>query len=315
MNSKQFHIPSPLQRVNHSALEENDIELYIKRDDLIHAEVSGNKWRKLRLNFEQARFKGKKTVLTFGGAHSNHIAATAKAAQIFGMNSIGIIRGEEADMHNPTLSFSRNCGMQLVPISRAEYRNIDSRDYKESLKSMFGDFYLIPQGGANFYGVQGSIDVIKEINTELKPDAIFVASGTGTTLSGILLGNQYGTKIKSVSALKGGDFLLEEARKNLMEVYQDEETTGAVLENLSLLTDYHFGGFARVKPELVQFMREFYRHTGIVLDPIYTAKAAFALLDKALTKHNKNPEKWVLIHTGGLQGIPAMEEKLGYKIY
>jgi len=315
VNSEQFHIPLPLQRVLIQEFDEKNIELYVKRDDLIHPEVSGNKWRKLKFNIEQARFKGKDKIITFGGAHSNHIAATAKASEIYGLKSIGIIRGEDADFDNYTLSFARSCGMKLIAVSRSEYRNADSWDYKELLKTKYHNFYLIPQGGANYYGVNGCIEIVNEIEAEINPHAIYVPCGTATTLSGMILGNKAQRKIFGVSALKGGEFLLNDVRKNLMEVYSDKETVEYALDQVSLLTDYHFGGFAKVKEGLIEFMRNFYRQSEIKLDPIYTAKAAYAMLDKVRNKHNKEPEKWVLIHTGGLQGIPAMEEKLGIKIY
>ena len=315
MNSEQFHIPSPLQRVPFDEFDQKNVELYIKRDDLIHPEVSGNKWRKLKFNVEQALFKGKDRIITFGGAHSNHIAATAKAAEIFGLESIGIIRGEDADIDNDTLSFARSCGMKLIAVSRSEYRNAHTWDYKEILKSKFQNFYLIPQGGANFYGVNGCIEIMNEIEAEINPDAIYVSCGTATTLSGMILGNKNQRQLYGVSALKGGEFLLSDVRKNLMEVYSDKETVDYALERVSLLTDYHFGGFAKLKTGLIELMRHFYRHSGIKLDPIYTAKTAYAVLDKLRSKHNKEPEKWVLIHTGGLQGIPAMEKKLGLSIY
>jgi len=315
VNSEQFHIPSPLQRVLIDEFDEKNIELYVKRDDLIHPEVSGNKWRKLKFNIEQARFKGKDRIITFGGAHSNHITAAAKAAEIYGLESIGIIRGEDADFSNETLSFARSCGMKLIAVSRSEYRNAETWDYKELLKTKFQNFYLIPQGGANFYGVNGCIDIISEIEAEINPDAIYVSCGTATTLSGMILGNKNQRQLYGVSALKGGEFLLTDIRKNLMEVYSDEETVKYTLEHVSLLTDYHFGGFAKLNTELIEFMRNFYRQSGIKLDPIYTAKTFYAMLDKVRSKHNKEPEKWVLIHTGGLQGIPAMEKKLGIKIY
>jgi len=315
VNSEQFHIPSPLQRIPIKEFNEKNVELYIKRDDLIHSEVSGNKWRKLKLNIEQARFKGKNKIITFGGAYSNHIAATAKAAEIYGFESIGIIRGEDADFNNRTLSFARSCGMKLITVSRSEYRNSDTWDYKESLKEKFQNFYLIPQGGENFYGINGCIEIINEIETEINPDVIYVSCGTATTISGMILGNKNHRKIMGVSALKGGHFLLENMRKNLMDVYSDEETVEYAMERVTLLTDYHFGGFARVNETLIDFMREFYQLTGIKLDPIYTAKTAYAMLKKVREKHNKKPEKWVLIHTGGLQGILGIEEKIGHNIY
>jgi len=313
MPESQFNTPSPLQQVCYSPLNKRNITLYIKRDDRIHDEVSGNKWRKLKLNIEQAQQKGYDTLLTFGGAHSNHIAATAATAAIFGLKSIGIIRGEDADPENPTLKFAAEKGMQLKFVSRSDYDTLQSWESKEILKEEFGSFYAIPQGGANLYGAQGCMDIIYEIDMDV--DRIFVACGTATTLSGMAIAAAGKIDIYGISVLKGGGFLIKEIEKNLHEVYQDIETERFVREKTHLLLPYHFGGYAKTTPELIAFMQEFTSETDIKLDPVYTAKAAYAMRKLAGNLNDFRPEKWILIHTGGLQGIPAMERKLGYSIY
>lgn len=313
MPKSQFNTPSPLQQVSYGPLNKRNITLYVKRDDHIHAEVSGNKWRKLKLNIEHALQKGYDTLLTFGGAHSNHIAATAAAAEIFGLKSIGIIRGEDADPENPTLKFAREKGMQLKLVTRSDFKNLQSWESKDILKEEFGSFYSIPQGGANYYGVQGCMDIIREIDIE--PDRIFVACGTATTLSGMAIAAAGEIDIYGISVLKGGGFLIKEIEKNLHEVYQDVETERFIREKTHLLLPYHFGGYAKTTPELIEFMQDFTSETDIKLDPVYTAKTAYAMEQLAGNLNDFKPEKWVLIHTGGLQGIPAMERKLGHSIY
>ena len=313
MPKSQFNTPSPLQQVSYGPLNKRNITLYVKRDDHIHAEVSGNKWRKLKLNIEHALQKGYDTLLTFGGAHSNHIAATAAAAEIFGLKSIGIIRGEDADPENPTLKFAREKGMQLKLVTRSDFKNLQSWESKDILKEEFGSFYSIPQGGANYYGVQGCMDIIREIDIE--PDRIFVACGTATTLSGMAIAAAGEIDIYGISVLKGGGFLIKEIEKNLHEVYQDVETERFIREKTHLLLPYHFGGYAKTTPELIEFMQDFTSETDIKLDPVYTAKTAYAMEQLAGNLNDFKPEKWVLIHTGGLQGISAMERKLGHSIY
>ena len=272
MSETHFNIPSPLQEVDYSFLNKRNITLYIKRDDLIHTTISGNKWRKLKLNIELAQQKGYDTILTFGGAHSNHIAATASAAALNGLNSIGIIRGEDADPENPTLKLAAEKGMNVQLVSRGDFKMLQEWESKDRLKELYGSFYLIPQGGANYYGVQGCMEIIKEI--DIDADRIFVACGTATTLSGMAIANSGKSEIYGVSALKGGGFLLKDLEKNIHEVYKDAETERFIREKIHVLLPYHFGGYAKTTPELIDFMREFYTETGIKLDPVYTAKTA-----------------------------------------
>ena len=313
MDYVKLNIPSPLQEVSHSVLSRRNIRLFVKRDDLIDPEISGNKWRKLKLNLAQAKHRGNDTVLTFGGAHSNHLAATAAAASRQSLKSIGVVRGEDADLDNPTLRFARDKGMKLHLVSREEYGGRNNPAMQESLHTAFGHFYTIPEGGANHYGVQGCQDIMKEI--DIDAHRIFVACGTATTLSGMALANMRRSDIYGVSALKGGGFLIKNLEDNLHSVYQDADTERYAKEKVHLLLNHHFGGFAKTTDQLIAFMRDFYRETGIKTDPIYTAKAAFAMVKMALKHETVRPENWVLIHTGGMQGIPAMEERLGFGIF
>lgn len=313
MDESVFRIPSPEEKHDFPELLNKGIELFIKRDDLIHPEISGNKWRKLKWNVENAIRSGKHAILTFGGAHSNHIAATAAAANLFALKSIGIIRGEDVDLSNPTLKQAKNYGMHIHPITRTEFRRIEDRDYMEELRHKFGPIYIIPQGGSNYYGVQGCTEIISELGQDY--DRIFLAVGTATTLSGMAIANRNSAKIYGVCALKGGDFLRETVTSFVKKAFNDSETEEAILSNIELLTNYHFGGYAKSRPDLLQFMRNFYAKTNVKLEPIYTGKAAFALFDMADKLQLKNREKWLLVHSGGLQGIPAFEERIGEALY
>jgi 1-aminocyclopropane-1-carboxylate deaminase/D-cysteine desulfhydrase-like pyridoxal-dependent ACC family enzyme len=313
VNTLEFKIPSPLQKVDYPPLLRKGITLYVKRDDLIHPDVSGNKWRKLNHNVAKAVQRGSDTLLTLGGAYSNHIAATAAAGAMMGLKTIGVIRGEDADLDNSTLSFARSRGMSLHRISREAYREAGSWDFMDNLKADFGHFYFIPEGGSNQLGVLGCMDILKEI--DLAPKRIFVASGTATTLSGMALANRYNAELYGVSALKGGAFLRDVVAKNLKQIYGDEETEHDRMAFVHLLDKHHFGGYAKTTDELIRFIRDFWMQTGIKLDPVYTAKCAFAMCDFAERQAPVSPENWVLVHTGGMQGVAGIEHRIGQSLY
>ena len=279
----------------------NSIALIIKREDLIHPFVSGNKFRKLKYNLLEAK-KGKyETLLTFGGAFSNHIAAVAYAGKENGFKTIGIIRGEELHdqiTENPTLLFAQNCGMQLEFISREAYRSKSETVFLENLKQQFGDFYLIPEGGTNALAIKGCQEILTSEDVEF--DYICCSVGTGGTISGIINSVLPHQKVLGFPALKG-DFLNEEIRNF---VHND---------NWELITEYHFGGYAKVNEELIQFVNQFYAENKIPLDPIYTGKMVFGVLDLIQKNYFHAGSKILLIHTGGLQGIQGMNMKLKNK--
>jgi 1-aminocyclopropane-1-carboxylate deaminase len=279
----------------------NSISVHFKREDLIHPFVSGNKFRKLKYNLLQAKSENQHTLLTFGGAFSNHIAAVAFAGKENGFKTIGIIRGEELKnkvSENPTLQFAQDCGMQLEFITREEYRNKTETDLLANLKEKFGEFYLIPEGGTNALAVKGCEEILTIDDSKF--DYICCAIGTGGTISGIINSLQRHQKVLGFPALKG-DFL------------QDEIRIFARKDNWELITEFHFGGYGKLTPELILFMNEFYNETKIPLDPIYTSKMVFGVMN--LIEKNYFPEnsKILLIHTGGIQGIHGMNLKLKAK--
>ena len=272
----------------------NGISLEIKREDLLHPFISGNKFRKLKYNLLQAKAENQETVLTFGGAYSNHIAAVAYAGKEQGFNTIGVIRGEELTSkiaENPTLQFAQECGMQFEFVTREAYRLKTEPDFIVNLEQKFGSFYLVPEGGTNEYAIKGCEEILTE--EDAKFDFVCCAVGTGGTISGIINSALPHQKVLGFPALKG-DFLRDEIRKF------------AANKNWELLTDYHFGGYGKVNEELVQFINKFYEQTQVPLDPIYTGKMVFGVLDLIQKNYFPNNAKILLIHTGGLQGIEGM---------
>ncbi|UNZ00222.1 pyridoxal-phosphate dependent enzyme [Zhouia spongiae] len=280
---------------------EKRVRLVIKREDLIHPFISGNKYRKLKYNLLEARNKGAEGLLTFGGAFSNHIAATAYAAQENGFRSIGVIRGEELEESvddNPTLSYARSCGMDFHFVSRAAYRHKNDWEFIRELEQMFGSFYLVPEGGTNTQAVKGCEEILQPEDAEF--DYIAVCVGTGGTISGLINSAKEHQHILGFPALKG-DFL------------KDEILKFARRDNWSLIADYHFGGYAKINKELIDFINDFKRTTNIPLDPVYTGKMLFGLAD--MIKNDKfEPDTDILaVHTGGLQGIAGMNQRLEQK--
>lgn len=298
-----FHLPSPLQKVELTLAEEKGIDLFIKRDDLIHPEISGNKWRKLKYNIEEAQKQSCDTLLTFGGAYSNHILATAVAGKQFGFKSIGIIRGEEHIPLNPTLQQAAEYGMQLEYIDRSAYREKNDSTFLNQLQDKYPTAFIIPEGGDNEYGICGCEDIYSEMKNELDFDYLTVDCGTGATLAGLINASDK-EQIIGIPVLKA---------QNYFEEYIQEHCPNK--NNYKLYYDYHFGGYAKWKPELLDFMRWFYKETGIKTDPIYTGKQAYALVDLIKKEVFPKGSKVVFLHTGGLQGIDGFEERFKLSIF
>ncbi|WP_348798414.1 1-aminocyclopropane-1-carboxylate deaminase/D-cysteine desulfhydrase [Flavobacterium adhaerens] len=279
----------------------NGILLEIKRDDLLHPFVSGNKFRKMKYNLLQAKTERQNTLLTFGGAYSNHIAAVAYAGKEQGFKTIGIIRGDELGdkiTENPTLKFAQDCGMQFEFVTREAYRNKTEPDFIEKLKHKFDSFFLVPEGGTNRYAIKGCEEILTAEDAQF--DFICCAVGTGGTISGLINSALPHQKVLGFPALKG-DFLTDEIRKF------------ATKQNWELNTDYHFGGYGKISDELIQFINQFYHQTQIPLDPVYTGKMVFGVMDLIHKNFFPNNSKILLIHTGGLQGIQGMNALLKSK--
>lgn len=274
------------------------IEIYIKREDVLHNEISGNKFRKLKYNLTEAKRLGFTKLLTFGGAYSNHIAAVAAAGRDFGFETIGVIRGEELALkyqENPTLNKAEKDGMQFYFVSRTQYRDKMNPDFLAELKQQFGDFYLIPEGGTNELAVKGCEEILTSDDKTF--DFICCAVGTGGTISGIINSLKPHQKALGFPALKG-DFLFDEIRKYAKNDFWD------------LVTAYHFGGYAKKNEELKQFMCRFNQKYLITLDPIYTSKMVFGVIDLISKGYFRPNTRILTIHTGGLQGLQTNKREL-----
>ncbi|RSK49368.1 1-aminocyclopropane-1-carboxylate deaminase/D-cysteine desulfhydrase [Hymenobacter rigui] len=286
-----------LQPLPEAAAERAGVQLLLLRDDLTHPELPGNKWRKLKYNLQQARQQGHTTLLTFGGAYSNHIAAVAAAGRLTGLHTVGIIRGEELATRslNPTLAQARADGMHLHFLDRATYRRKQEPEVLEALLQELGPAYVVPEGGSNAWALPGCAELVTELRTRQSFDYLCVACGTGGTLAGLATGLQGTEQAEGFAALKGADFL----RTDINHLHQ--HSTGRLYPNWHLHTAYHGGGYARLTPELRQFLTDFHQRHGILLDPIYTGKMLLGVLDLLAQGYFRRGSTVVAVHTGGLQ--------------
>jgi 1-aminocyclopropane-1-carboxylate deaminase len=289
---------SILQLLEIPALQERGIRLLVKRDDLLHQEVSGNKWRKLKYNLEQAKHAKSQGIFTFGGAYSNHLLATAFAAQAVGLAAIGYVRGDELHAgSNETLRRCAELGMDLQFLSREMYAMHSDKAFIDELKLENPGFYAIPEGGGNYYGLVGCQEIWRELPAGI--DHFFVAQGTATTSCGILLGKPAETTLHVVPVLKGFD---SEAtmQRQLQWFLFDEVLAAELVEEVVVHSDYHFGGYAQQTPELVAFIANIQEQYDLPLDAVYTGKAFYALLQTIMAPEFDG-KTIVFLHTGGLR--------------
>lgn len=283
---------SILTPINDPVLTERQLQLFIKRDDLLHPIISGNKWRKLKYILNDALENGADTLISMGGAYSNHLHALAFAGKSLGIKTQAYIRGEQPALLNPTLRDVQDWGMQLQFVSRGDYRQLRQFKHHDSLPDLKPGEYWLPEGGASHLALQGVAEIIPEIDTEF--DVLMVACGTGTTLAGLIGSAPDHAQVLGVAALKGGDFLIEDVTNILAE--QPTRT------KWQILLDYHFGGFGKLTPALTAFMQQFQTQHTVPLEPIYTAKMMFAFYDLLQQDYFKAGSRIVMLHTGGLQG-------------
>jgi 1-aminocyclopropane-1-carboxylate deaminase len=340
-------IPSKLEIVHDDFVSGRNMRIFLKRDDLLHNYfqeilfrenkntpfVSGNKFRKMKYNLLYMKKMKISRLLTFGGAFSNHIHAVAAAGQLFDFETIGVIRGEKSKNLSPTLRFAEACGMDLRFVSRTDYR--EKEVLMNALRTQISDFYYLPEGGTNDLALLGTAEIVGEIEQQLDgtaPDYICTACGTGGTIAGIISAASPSTHVLGFSALKG-DFLQQEVT-NLLKMpkntfytegsplddfetknrQENERRDNSDKQNWSINTDFHFGGYARWTPELMDFINNFKQKHGIQLDPIYTGKMMFGiykLIEKGYFPENSTI---VAVHTGGLQGIEGFNQRFGQLI-
>ncbi|HEX8429009.1 1-aminocyclopropane-1-carboxylate deaminase/D-cysteine desulfhydrase [Hymenobacter sp.] len=296
-----------IQQLEELEASRRNIRLLLLRDDLAHPELPGNKWRKLKYNLAEAQRLGHDTLLTFGGAFSNHVAAVAAAGRLHNLRTIGLIRGEETLPLNPTLARAVANGMHLRYLDRSTYRRKQEPAFLAELLHETGPAYVIPEGGSNTLALPGCAELVAELTAETHFDYLCVACGTGGTLAGLLTGLSGQTQIVGVVALKGGEFL----RADIDTLTQT--ATGRTYPNYELRTDYHFGGYANFSAELLHFIQDFESRHGVLLDPIYTGKLLYGVLD--LLQHNyfAAGSTVVAVHTGGLQGWTGFQQRFAHR--
>lgn len=275
----------------------------VLREDLIHPTIPGNKWRKLKYNLQAAREQEAQTLVTFGGAFSNHIAAVAVAGQEHGFATLGYIRGEETLPLNPTLQYATNCGMNLRYLNRSDYRLRPDLQFQAEMAKTAPKPYLLPEGGTNLLAVKGCTEIVMEVDGPW--DVLCVAAGTGGTLAGMIAGAQGQGRILGFPALKGGEFLQQEVT-DLVQAY-----SGLAFQNWELQTAYHFGGYAKHTPALLTFIQDFYSRHGILLDPVYTGKMLFGVFDLIRQDYFPEGTNIVAVHTGGQQGWKGYAQRYG----
>jgi len=280
-----------------------EVELFLKREDLLHPYISGNKFRKLKYNLQEAKAQNQKTILTFGGAYSNHIQATAYAGKKYGFNTIGVIRGEELGgsnltntlAQNRTLAFASENGMQLHFIDRSSYKLKETPEFLEKLKQQFGYFYILSEGGTNHLAIKGCEEILTNKDSEFTD--ICCAVGTGGTISGLINSSQAYQKTIGFPVLKEG--------------YLHKDISARVTSSRwELNRNHHLGGYAKVTPELVTFINQFYKKYKISLDPIYTGKLLFGIYNEIIEGNFTKKSRILAIHTGGLQGIYGINTRL-----
>lgn len=294
---------SLLQLLDEPDARRQNIRLLLWRDDLLHPELPGNKWRKLKYNLLEARRQGHHTLLTFGGAFSNHIAAVATAGRLLGLRTIGVIRGEATLPLNPTLARAATNGMTLRYLDRSAYRRKQEPEFQQALLQAVGPAYVVPEGGSNSLALPGCAELVTELASHTSFDYLCVACGTGGTLAGLLTGLAPSQQAVGVAALKGGSFLPADIDALTLA------GTGRVYPNYEVRTEYHLGGYAHFSPELLHFVEQFNQRHGVLLDPIYTGKLLYGVLDLVRQGYFAAGSTVVAIHTGGLQGWQGFRQR------
>lgn len=285
---------TPIQKINHSILVENKVSLFVKRDDLTHPLINGNKWRKLKYNLAHAKENNINQLISFSGPFSNHLFALASASRLFNFDTEVIVRGPELDADNPCLKFAAACGVKLTPVNRLTYKRRYDLNYLAELQQSKPKSLIIPEGGSNQLALKGMIELAQSLP---EIDEVWCATGSGGTLAGLIEGLPETTKIRGVAVLKQADYL-NETIKQLSPKAQQQN-------NWRLLTDFHYGGYGKFSEELWHFCQNL--RDQLPLEPIYTGKLFFTLFKLIEQGHFAAGSKIMAIHTGGLQGLSGLK--------
>jgi len=294
-----LNIPSPITKINNNFLDKKGVKLFIKRDDLIHDVVSGNKWRKLKYNLQDAQSNGYDTILSFGGVYSNHLYSLGYATNNLGFKSIGVIRGVQKTTLSSTLRFCKDQNMQFHYLDHQQYRYQKySKKNLTLFREKFGDFYLLPEGGCNSLGVKGCEEILSEIDDHF--DYVCCAVGTGCTASGIIRSLN-----KNQRFIGFCPFTKFEEQNNMILEY----CSPLVYNNWQLIADNHFGGFGKINSNLIKFVRQFYDDFNIKLDLVYMGKLFYSLFDLIKKDFFVKNTTIIIMHSGGLQGVDGFNFK------
>ncbi|HDZ8839935.1 TPA: 1-aminocyclopropane-1-carboxylate deaminase/D-cysteine desulfhydrase [Aeromonas veronii] len=293
----QAILPSPLQRLHHPLLTCYGVELWCKRDDLIHPAISGNKWRKLKYHLLHAKEHGKRHLLSFGGAYSNHIHALAAAGCQSGLRTTGIIRGEYDAVSNSTLRDARRWGMDLVFVDRQSYRRRQDPDWLAQFDAP--DTLIVPEGGSSPLAIPGVAELVGEV--PFSPDLWVLPCASGGTLAGLIAGKRDREQILAIAVLKGGGFIADEVCRL--------HPAAASIPGWRIALDHHDGGYAKFSPTLWQWVQDFSATTDLPLEPIYSGKAMWGLFRELAAGRIASGSKIVFIHTGGMQGLAGLQEQ------
>ena len=299
-----FDLPSPIEKLDLSSFGVKQ-KVYIKRDDLIHPIVSGNKWRKLNYNFRFYYDNNYSGIISMGGAFSSHIQSLSFICFQKNIPCVILIRGQKPKILNDILKQCENNNAKLIYLSRNDYSN--NMAVQEIKTKNWPNHYFIPEGGANRHGIEGCQEIINEINIDY--DEIFCEVGTGATLAGLASYCNKNVKVCGVVVLKGAEKINDQIEKNYFNLFNK-----SLNNNIQYLNQYHFGGYAKHSMELVNFIRKFYKETGIKTDPIYSGKLFFALIDQLKNDDDEN-KTIIALHSGGLSGIPGYENRYKLKLF
>lgn len=287
---------SPVQELNFDLFKDKGVRVFIKRDDLIHPVIEGNKFRKLKYNLEKITSGQYQTIETFGGAYSNHLLAVSQAGKLINIATRGYINSKYADPENPTLKACRSNGMELVFLDKAGFKT-----QSETPASSEQYVFTLPEGGSNDLALKGSGEIVEEIITQL-PETTHIISplGTGGMIAGMVISMPGSIRLIAAPVLKM-DAL----------IHLQNNFSSIDFNDLEIWDEYHFGGYAKINPELIFFIQDWYTKTGIVIDPIYNGKALYGLFEKIEQGHFPDGSEIVYVHTGGSQGILGMNERFG----
>lgn len=300
---------TPLQQVDHPLFRHHGLDLYIKREDLIHQQISGNKWYKLKHNLRYAAEQGFTRLVSFGGAFSNHLHALAYAGQQFGFQTTGFIRGEPVEPLNPTLADMQQWGMHLQFLSRSDYRRRHEPEFVARLVQAWQPCFVIPEGGANQWALAGCSEIVEGISRQLTNyDYVCVPCGTGATLAGIVAALDKRVQVLGFSALRGAHSQGGEIAAMVASFVGSRSTQN--IAQWSLVDEFHCGGFAKISVELMAFIELWQQQTGIALEPVYTGKMLMGLCELVKRGYFPTGAKIVAVHTGGMQGIRGLQAQI-----